>query len=86
MAMNLSNDLKVATYDLQMARPIAQTNLIRDVAGLLEDMLKDVSGVRSYKETKKPEFVNRRSTLPSVIATGKVAVKRAPAMTLDAHR
>jgi hypothetical protein len=49
---NLSSDMKVAAYDLIMARPMNEANDIREVAQIMDDICKDVVGVKSYMPKK----------------------------------
>jgi hypothetical protein len=44
--------MKVAAYDLIMARPMPEANDIREVAQIMDDICKDVVGVKSYMPKK----------------------------------
>ena len=48
----MSSDMKVAAYDLIMARPMNEANDIREVAQIMDDICKDVVGVKSYMPKK----------------------------------
>ena len=48
----MTTDTKVAAYDLIMARPISEANDIREVAQIMDDICKDVVGVKSYMPKK----------------------------------
>jgi hypothetical protein len=50
-SLNLSRDLKVASYDWLLARPEKQDLLIYDVAETLENMLLSVEKGITYKST-----------------------------------
>jgi len=44
--------VKVAAYDLIMARPIHEANDIREVAQIIDDICKDVVGAKPYMPKK----------------------------------
>ena len=44
MKMDWSTDVKLACYDLQQIRPLADSEMIRETAQVLEDMLQAVCG------------------------------------------
>lgn len=48
----MTTDVKVAAYDLIMARPMNEANDIREVAQIVDDVCKDVVGVKSYMPKK----------------------------------
>ena len=61
IALNLSSDLKVASYDLLLARPDVQQSTIYECAETLEEMLKSIDEQKRYKNTtRKPKKVVRR--------------------------
>ena len=83
MAMDMTKDLKIATYDLQMARPAHQVTLIRECAEVMEDMLKELSGVQPYKMTK--EQSPTRKKVPSFLKK-EVDWRLKPDVPLEAAR
>ena len=52
MEANVTADVRVAAYDLIMARPINEANEIRDVALIIDDICKDVVGAKPYMPKK----------------------------------
>lgn len=52
MEANVTADVRVAAYDLIMARPINEANEIRDVALIIDDICKDVVGSKPYMPKK----------------------------------
>lgn len=52
MEANVTADVRVAAYDLIMARPINEANEIRDVALIIDDICKDVVGFKPYMPKK----------------------------------
>ena len=44
MQMDWTPDLKLACYELQQIRPLADSDIIRETASVLEDILQTVEG------------------------------------------
>jgi len=49
---DISAESKISTYDLYLARPLADSEIIRTCAQILDDVGKEVAGVRKYMPRK----------------------------------
>ena len=61
MHVDWSADLKLACYELQQIRPLADTEIIRETAQVMEHMLQAVCGQSEYPYSNFAAFMKKQS-------------------------
>lgn len=81
MHVDWSADLKLACYELQQIRPLADTEIIRETAQLMEDVLQTVCGQKdAYPYSNLSAFLRKSSKPKASLAEREETKEQVAAM------